>query len=176
MSDDRNRRKKPSLPPSGPKVFVQQPSQHFETITFEEALAQSKGKGLGILRIPDMTPPGWEEFVGIAASDMQTMNVLTELAHRLQHSGEVKEARRQASKKERRQTKLASPTHRSGAPKKYPRAMEKALGLLAEGKDKDIAIYRKCKEEFGAEERIPTKQASFMRRVRSEAAKRRRQV
>jgi hypothetical protein len=101
----------PSLPPSGPKVFVQQTSEHFETITLEEALAQSKGKGLGLLQIPDMTPPGWEEFVGIAASDMQTMNAMTELAHRLQHSGEVREKKRQARKKERRRhRKLAADT------------------------------------------------------------------
>jgi hypothetical protein len=79
-------RKKPSLPPSGPKVFVQQSSRHFETITFEEAMAQSQGKGLILLSIPDMTPPGWDEIAGIAASDPQTMNALTELAHRLQHS------------------------------------------------------------------------------------------
>jgi hypothetical protein len=61
-------RKKPSLPPSGPKVFVQQSSRHFETITFEEAMAQSQGKGLMLLSIPDMTPPGWDEIAGIAAS------------------------------------------------------------------------------------------------------------
>jgi hypothetical protein len=109
MSDNRNRRKEPSLPPLGPKVIVQRPSQHFETITFEEAMAQSQGKGLMFLAIPDMTPPGWEEFAGIAASDVPTMNVLTELAHRLQHSGEVREARRQARKKERRrERKLAA--------------------------------------------------------------------
>jgi hypothetical protein len=63
-------------------------------------------------------------------------------------------------------------TRRSGAPKKYPRAMEMALGLLAEGKDTERAIYRKCKEAHSAEERIP-KIESFMRTVRREAAKHR---
>lgn len=61
---------------------------------------------------------------------------------------------------------------RRGAPKKYPRAMEMALGLLAEGEDTERAIYRKCKEVYGAEERIP-KVESFMRTVRRAAAKRR---
>ena len=103
MSKNNRNHGKKSSPPSGPKVIVQQPSNYFETITLEEALAQSEGKGLGLLRIPDMTPLGWEECSGIAASDMQTMNALTELAHRLQHSGEVREKERRARKKKRRQ-------------------------------------------------------------------------
>jgi hypothetical protein len=67
---------------------------------------------------------------------------------------------------------LNTNTRRSGAPKKYPRAMEMALSMLAEGKDTERAIYRKCKEAHGAEERIP-KIESFMRAVRRVAAERR---
>jgi hypothetical protein len=67
-------------------------------------------------------------------------------------------------------------TRRSGAPQKYPRCMEMAIRLLAEGEDKDIAIYRKCKKAHGAEEPIPDKIESFMRAVRREAAKRRGQA
>jgi hypothetical protein len=67
-------------------------------------------------------------------------------------------------------------TRRSGAPKKYPRAMEMALALLAERKYKDMTIYRKCREAFGVEEPMPDNPDSFMRRVRGEARKRRKQA
>src|SRR5436190_885720 len=87
-------------PPSKPKVFVKRQGEQVKPITMEEVIAQ--GKSLGLVVIPDMTPPGWEPFVGIAADDMESLNDMTELAHRLQHSGEVKEAKRRARKKERR--------------------------------------------------------------------------
>jgi hypothetical protein len=93
-------------PPPEPKAFAQRPGENLKPISWRDQLAQ--GKGIGIVTIPDMTPPGWEPVVGIASSDMESLNHLTELAHRLQHSGEVKEARRQAKKRERRRQRRAA--------------------------------------------------------------------
>jgi hypothetical protein len=80
-----------------------------------------------------------------------------------------------ADRKERVGIPSKPKASRPGAPKKYPHAMEMALDLLAKGEDKDITIYRKCKEAFGAEERIP-KPESFMRAVRRVAEQRRREA
>jgi hypothetical protein len=52
-----------------------------------------------------------------------------------------------------------------GAPLKYPQAIQYAIELLDEGKDKDRVIYRRCKEQFGDVEQLPNC-TSFMRRVR----------
>ncbi|MBX9681042.1 MAG: hypothetical protein K2X38_19975 [Gemmataceae bacterium] len=62
------------------------PKERF--ISLDDALAQNPN-GISFLAIPNMTPAGWEPVAGVAAGSAEVMNTLTELAHRLQHSGEI---------------------------------------------------------------------------------------
>jgi hypothetical protein len=59
-----------------------------------------------------------------------------------------------------------------GAPVKYPRALAMALDLFAQkDRPKDRTIHRKCREEYGKLETIPSSVESFMRTVRRHAGK-----
>ena len=61
---------------------------------------------------------------------------------------------------------------RKGRPIKYPESLKMAVELLREGRDKDVAVYRKCKERFGGTEKLPRTAEAFMRTVRRHAAAR----
>jgi hypothetical protein len=61
---------------------------------------------------------------------------------------------------------------RAGRSQKYPKAVDYAIELLEQG-NKDQKIYRLCKERFGAEETLPDRCDSFMRRVRAVRRERR---
>jgi hypothetical protein len=128
---------------------LQQFVDEMPPVLWDIAFAGRDGRGLG----GQMQPEVWRE-----AEAQRHANVLTQLAN-------IKRALA---------AKSANTKMRRGAPKKYPRAMEMGVGLWAERKHKDVTIHRKCKEAFGAEEDIPDVD-SFMRRVRGEAAKRRKQ-